>query len=448
MSEQRKPGFGAGYKHGYIFGRDCEAAQGFSGWPPSNKFYVLIKKFRSNDRGNKYTWGSWDTHLNKYAYGLPNNFESFLSEKAVEAKNAGEKLRVLDIGVGSAAQWAGVLERFPNLELSATSITPKEAVPSLRHLVKFCPASMVHRKFPANHFDIVVSHLGVHGMELSAIENAMHVLKPEGHAIISGNNDFERSMKEMEKHLKQPSFYQIVSRGTGDSGRVWTYHLRKKTHFHSGSIFGKAVEWPISGVKRFFGKGLLRAVRKARYSDQLTDFLGGEAGWANWGTDLKRYGKLHRFDFEEFLEQRLEQSARRGQKLRVLDVGVGHGGQWEKLLGHPSLELEATSLSKTFVKSLEGKVKLSTAAKLYRHFTPNSFDLVVSHMGMHGMELSGIENAMHLLKQGGELILTADAPMKKLRLALARAKENYSVVSQNFFTTKKGPIWALHLLKK
>ncbi|GEM_PF-3395624 len=449
MSEQRKPRFGQDFRPGYLFGeqsalpvsrllRDSRQAMG-----------MKLRAFRARDETGQ--WGFFQTPLKMYARsngfkGM--NFHKHLLRKLKEAKRAGVKLRVLDIGVGAGNQWAQAAQH-PSLELWGTSLSGvrRSGFPGK---LRVCSAASLHKKFKEGYFDLVVSHKGLHGMERPGVENVVWLLKPGGEAILTSDffTDFPAdnsiNSKEAARHFKVVDYQSGELKEGG-----WLLRLRKNGPFKSGGIFGKSVEWPISGWKRLGGKGFLKSVRAARAKDELVDFLGdGIAGWAYWGTGLKDYSALPNFDFEHFLKERLNQAAQKSEKLSVLDVGVGHGGQWQGLLDHPALELEATSLSKTVDNSLKGKVKLATAAKLYRHFAPNRFDIVVSNMGMHGMELSGIENAMHLLKPDGELILTADAPLKKFKLALERAKENYQVVASNSFATKAGPIWSVRLRKK
>ncbi len=225
MVEKQRQRFGEGYEHGYIFGRLSEAYRRSGIGLPKDGLARLARRIRAKDREFDFAWGEWDTSLDHYAIGMPEHFGAFLVQKAREASAAGQALKVLDIGVGSAVQWKKVLELFPNIEFSGTTITPKEVVPSLRRLVKLSTAANIHKKFPANHFDVVVSHMGIHGMEFAGIENAMRVLKPGGHAIITGDITEGKTAEKMEEHIAKPRFYSVLSGGFQHT--AWSYHLQK-----------------------------------------------------------------------------------------------------------------------------------------------------------------------------------------------------------------------------
>ena len=133
----------------------------------------------------------------------------------------------------------------------------------------------------------------------------------------------------------------------------------------------------------------------------------------NWNmayrTPIKDYAV--RINLSKILKEKIKR-LKPGEKLRVLDVGMGDGSQWGEFLLDPKIrekiELHATTLKKIGLTptGLEGRVKTITAALLHRRFQPNYFDVVVSHYGMHRQEFAGVESVHHILKPGGEAILT------------------------------------------
>lgn len=214
------------YKHGYIFGMDVLL--------PHDELRVLAKELRNarerdfNKRyplwerfGKEHThlnWGSWNTQLDKYFPSIDFNFRKYLVQQLRKAKREKRKLRVLDVGVGTAKQYEKYL-KIPALELHATSLT--DSVPAeLQSKINFvkCRADQLHTHFAPGYFDIVISSHGCHHQELTLIENAMHVLKPGGEFLLEADNDF---LEVIEK----PKFYEVLKKGNPAG---WGAHLRKK----------------------------------------------------------------------------------------------------------------------------------------------------------------------------------------------------------------------------
>jgi len=128
--------------------------------------------------------------------------------------------------------------------------------------------------------------------------------------------------------------------------------------------------------------------------------------WPVWETPLKNYaGELSsgHLDFEEYLHKKCSEAEMRGETLRVLDIGMGSGRQWLDFLKTHKVEFFGTALAMTTVNPLLRKrTKLCTAAGLHKKFAANFFDVVVTHCGARDQELEAIENAVYVLKKGGE----------------------------------------------
>ena len=217
MNEQRKPSFGAGYKHGYIFGRLST---------PSNTVSVKsLMNYRRTDQSRR--WGYWNTPLSHYCAIKGLDIEIFLEEKAREAKERGRNLRILDVGIGSGEQWRNILERIPNLKLIGTTLSPKSVAPGLRLKVVLSTAATLHKKFDPGHFDVVFTNFGLHGMKFTGIENIVHVLKKGGHAIITGDSTGQKLIGGVDSQVERPQFYSVIAKMTRTPSDVWSYHLQK-----------------------------------------------------------------------------------------------------------------------------------------------------------------------------------------------------------------------------
>jgi SAM-dependent methyltransferase len=214
------------YKHGYIFGMDALL--------PYNEMRALateLRNARERDFNKRYPlwerfgkeqtrlhWNAWNTRLDKYFPSINFNFRKYLVQQLRKAKRENRKLRVLDVGVGTAKQYEKYL-KIPALELHATSLT--DSVPAeLQSKINFvkCRADQLHKHFAPGYFDIVISSHGGHHQELALIENAMHVLKPSGELLLEADNDFLEV-------IKKPHFYEILTQGHAPG---WGVHLRKK----------------------------------------------------------------------------------------------------------------------------------------------------------------------------------------------------------------------------
>jgi len=93
----------------------------------------------------------------------------------------------------------------------------------------------------------------------------------------------------------------------------------------------------------------------------------------------------------------------------MLDVGGGGFCGWEEYLkNNPLVKFSGTAFTKDKVTpEIRPFVKSATAGGLWRHFDRASFDLICTHWGAYSQHMKLIENAMALLKIGGDLILTS-----------------------------------------
>ena len=94
--------------------------------------------------------------------------------------------------------------------------------------------------------------------------------------------------------------------------------------------------------------------------------------------------------------------------------------------------------------------KTSTADKLHDKFDENFFDLVVTHKGMEGQEFIGIENIVHLLKPGGEALISfgTDYPHLMSNLTEPRFSRFYTVLGlAEHEETVRIKRWEAHIRK-
>lgn len=178
-------------------------------------------------------WIKINTPLSNYTYGyfesLPNGrFDTYLLEKIKEKRKSGSTIpiKVLDIGIGMGNQWIDFLNSHNlklgrDIEIHGSGFTRSAAHPVLKNNVKACTADNIHKKFKRNYYNVVVSHYGLHQQQEAGIEDALHVLKPGGDLILSG----ELSMPQVNSRegLKH---YEI--KHTNDTIFGWGMHLRKK----------------------------------------------------------------------------------------------------------------------------------------------------------------------------------------------------------------------------
>ncbi len=211
------------FRPGYLFGEKVTKAE--RRISAARKIRKFIKDEKSSKTG-KGTWTFSETPLEHYAnFGIgPEklNFKQYLDQK-INSKN--EKLKVMDVGIGTGAQWLHMKEK---IELWGSSLSGK-VHPEIKNNVKRATASNLHKHFPANYFDLAVSDFGTHFQEMEAIENILHLLKPGGEAIISGDeiSKPEYTKPDMKSIKNLEKLTEIIS-DEGREGGFWMIHLRKK----------------------------------------------------------------------------------------------------------------------------------------------------------------------------------------------------------------------------
>ncbi len=169
--------------------------------------------------------------------------------------------------------------------------------------------------------------------------------------------------------------------------------------------------------------------QKDKDAPSTTPFFG--SGWTNFNTGLSSYayGDLAEPKGEKYLESfilYLHALTRAEPNPAVLDVGGGGFNQWRYFLSlNPQIKFHGTALTIGLVApELQPNVKVSTAGNIHRHFEQGSFDLISTRWGAYCQNMSLIENAMWLLKVGGDLILTHPVTMDGFRI-LTKALAKY-----------------------
>ncbi|MFA5929819.1 MAG: hypothetical protein WC861_02965 [Candidatus Micrarchaeia archaeon] len=203
-----------------------------------------------------------------------------------------------------------------------------------------------------------------------------------------------------------------------------------------GEPAGKAIVYPKKLFKkseRWEPKVTAKTLRHWRLKDskvqETTSFYG--IGWTNFNTELSKYayGRLMEPRGEKYLEtfvKYLLALARIEPNPAVLDVGGGGFNQWRYFLSlNPQIKFSGTALTMGLVApELQHLVKISTAGGICRHYEKSSFDLIAAHWGAYSQNVSIVENAMRLLKIGGDLILTHPVTWDGFR-TLMKALERY-----------------------
>ena len=195
---------------------------------------------------------------------------------------------------------------------------------------------------------------------------------------------------------------------------------------------------PKNPISRFFWRKF--GARRAESGDW----------WRYWNTPIKEYG-APLVDVTELLRKE------RGKKIKILDVGIGQGSQWLRILKrNRGIEFHGTTLNENYDPALKN-VKPIHVGELHKHYGENTFDYVFSHLGIHEQPFEGIENIMHVLKPGGQAVIIlspdeSDVPVGEER-SLFEAQEFYEIlgfntgVSMQFFMPQRSAI-LLHIRKK
>ena len=174
--------------------------------------------------GARKSWGINGTSLKNYAFTpgrfQPNrkdtapeqlDFEALFVREAEKVFSRGEKLNVLDIGTGDGTTWRKpILKYGEKFNLSATTLCDCHGIwEGIRPMLKFTNAARVHLHYPAESFDVVLSHYGLH-MELrAAFDGIIALLKKGGQAFLSGYGYAKPWHPEMDDYHS----YLSVTRG-------------------------------------------------------------------------------------------------------------------------------------------------------------------------------------------------------------------------------------------
>lgn len=120
------------------------------------------------------------------------------------------------------------------------------------------------------------------------------------------------------------------------------------------------------------------------------------------GRGLEKTGYL---DVEKHLAGQIKKAVQEGRKLAILDVGGGTLEQWKGLLKRYGKHIEfwSTTLTDDYTHPEMKKYSIQcTADELHLNFMPNYFDFVFTHYGSHIQARELIEDAVWVMKSGGE----------------------------------------------
>ncbi len=159
-----------------------------------------------------------------------------------------------------------------------------------------------------------------------------------------------------------------------------------------------------------------KALEAMLATHRKTDLEHGWIGYMNTALHYYPTPGTH-YSFEAYLHYKVNEAASKGKKLRVLEIGVGTGNQWVNFwhLHKNNLELLPTSLTPIDFPIKDIPVTVCHAGELHEHFEEGSIDVAVTNMGTHGQEIAAIEEVVHLLKPGGEALLTSVSKEMALR---------------------------------
>jgi hypothetical protein len=212
----------------------------------------------------------------------------------------------------------------------------------------------------------------------------------------------------------------------------------------------------ISGY--IFGKG--RMAKRSLPNSELVRGLGDriEAERTSLSKAWVWLNEKHPQEYAKVFRHKIALASETGKIVRLLDIGVGYGNKWPVILkkfeGCLSFQGTALTESPEINKEILPLLKFCSAADLHRHFAPQSFDIVLSVMGVPFQLLEAVENGLFVLAKGGHLLLFGDFYKN-------HAKKDLTIVGRHFppesikdiiidHPTKKeffAPGWCLHLKK-
>lgn len=403
-----------------------------------------------NSKKSLDSWAYWSTDLEAYAVCL--NVRNRVLYGINEAAGKNTTLKVLDIGAGSGAQWLYPdMRHNPHLDLYLTSLTP-----NFHEMLKYnaCIARAVDEKvlissgsravvvdvlnlenrFRAGSFDLILTHLGMHGDEIAGLKRVHYLLREGGEAILTLAKNEHISFKKFKRKLEEllPDTFevkQLVGKGYTFPNYIWTVVLKKKATSPSKVLVSEAVEEASANIfsRKFYPKKSaeelekLLGIFKQRDQATLEKMPSNEINrWHFWCDPLIPPSSSTGAMLLGRIEKILEKDPR--ATIRILDVGVGSGKQWEYFFKYleaknkidpRQIQIYATSLTDTFessFKKLVGEVDengvrrliATDAASISKHFPEGYFNLVFSNHGCYGQEFDLIEGAYKLLKPGAD----------------------------------------------
>lgn len=168
--------------------------------------------------------------------------------------------------------------------------------------------------------------------------------------------------------------------------------------------------------------------------------------WTVFDTKLKGYARPLELNFLKHLQNWVEKKRVERKPIRILDVGIGSGRQWEGFLEkNPDVELVGTALTDSYVdSSMADRIRITYCQAKYLDDTfLTKFGMIVSRAGMHSEENNGIAAAYRLLEIGGELMVVGFKEFMPTREKLASHYPNSTILG-----VAEAEQWrAVHILK-
>ena len=198
-----------------------------------------------------------------------------------------------------------------------------------------------------------------------------------------------------------------------------------------------------------------------RSFDELV--LGHRLTWRIHSTPLERYaGPVFTVDDNslhspypnvlEILASAASVAAAKGESIRVLDIGVGTGkGINLEFFKQHGIAFDCTTLTPGggMAPEIRKIVKFRQAAGLHRVFPKSSYNFVLTHYGTHGQLCAAVENALFLLKPGGEILFSGEDNEKQFQMVMTHGtpRYGYTIVEHDSITSQRHMFWYLWLQK-
>lgn len=155
---------------------------------------------------------------------------------------------------------------------------------------------------------------------------------------------------------------------------------------------------------------------------------------------------------KEIIADAAQVAAAKGETIRVLDIGVGTGkGLNLEFFKQHGIAFDCTTLTPGVGMAPEIRkiVKFRQAAGLHRGFSPSSYNFVLSHYGVHSQLCAAVENALFLLKPGGEILFSGQDNEKQFQMVITHGtpRYGYTILEYDYGAHQKHPDWYLWLKK-